>query len=309
MLQQTQVRTVIPYFENFLKRFPNLPALAEAPEQDVMQAWAGLGYYSRARNLHKTAQLCMQVDGGNLPNDFDALVALPGIGRSTAGAILSQAHGGRYAIVDGNVKRVLTRFFAIEGDAASAATGKRLWALAESLLPNTRMADYSQAIMDLGATICTRSKPACTRCPLAADCLALQMDKVMCFPERKAARKIPQREKFMLVIISKAGEILLERRADKGIWGGLHSMPEADDADAAAHLAGKFIKNRQLPQMLAPVAHAFSHFRLNIRRVLFSACTPKTQIADNDATVWVARAELQHYGLPAPIKKILMSLP
>lgn len=309
MLQQTQVRTVIPYFENFLSRFPDLRTLAEATEPEVMQAWAGLGYYSRARNLHKTARLCMMEHGGNLPDGFDALIALPGIGRSTAGAILSQAHGGRYAIMDGNVKRVLTRIFAIEGDVASASTGKQLWALAESLLPKTRMADYSQAIMDLGAIVCTRSKPACTRCPLAGQCQALLTGSVMRFPERKAARKIPQREKFMLVIVSHAGEILLERRAGNGIWGGLHSLPEADDIDAAARLAGKFIKNRKAPQALAPVTHAFSHFRLDIRPLLYSACTPKTQIADNGTKVWVARTQLPQYGLPAPIKKILMSLP
>jgi A/G-specific adenine glycosylase len=309
MLQQTQVRTVIPYFENFLIRFPDMRDLAEASEQEVMQAWAGLGYYSRARNLHKTAHICMQQHGGELPRDFDALTALPGIGRSTAGAILSQAHGGRFAIVDANVKRVLTRFFAITGDAASTAVGKQLWALAESLLPESRMADYSQAIMDLGATVCSRSKPACTRCPLAEHCRALQTDSVTHFPQRKIAKKIPQREKFMLILLNSSGEILLERRPDKGIWGGLHSLPEADDADTASRLAAKLANHGQAPQALAPVAHVFSHFRLTIRPLLFSACTPKTQIADNDTKVWVARVELPQYGLPAPIKKILMSLP
>lgn len=309
MLQQTQVRTVIPYFENFLSRFPGLRELAQSSEQEVMQAWAGLGYYSRARYLHKAARICMAIHDGDLPCDFEALTALPGIGRSTAGAILSQAHGGRYAIVDGNVKRVLTRFFAISGDAASAAVGKQLWTLAESLLPESRMADYSQAIMDLGATVCTRSRPACTRCPLASHCKALQMDSVARFPERKTAKKIPQREKYMLIMRNSAGETLLERRPDKGIWGGLHSLPEADDADAASILAGKFIKNGKAPQALAPVAHAFSHYRLNIRPLLWDDCTQKARIADNDAQRWVARTQLSEYGLPAPIKKILMSLP
>jgi len=309
MLQQTQVRTVIPYFENFLSRFPSLRALADASEQDVMQAWAGLGYYSRARNLHQTARICVQRHGGELPRDLDALTALPGIGRSTAGAILSQAHGGRYAIVDGNVKRVLTRFFAIAGNAASTAVGKKLWELAESLLPHERMADYSQAIMDLGATVCTRSKPACTRCPLARNCMALQTDSVARFPERKAAVKIPQRETFMLIMRSTSGEILLERRPGKGIWGGLHSLPEAGDADAASQLAAKLTNSHTRPQALTPVKHVFSHFRLNIRPLLFGDCALKAQIADNDARLWVARAELPQYGLPAPIKKILTSLP
>lgn len=309
MLQQTQVRTVIPYFENFLSRFPDLLALAEAPEQDVMQAWAGLGYYSRARNLHKTAKICRQIHGGNLPRNFDALIALPGIGRSTAGAILSQAHNDRYAILDGNVKRVLTRFFAIAGDAASTAVSNQLWAVAESLLPEKRMAEYSQAIMDLGAVICTRSRPGCARCPLASHCSALRTDSVKRFPERKAARKIPQREKHLLILLNTSDQILLERRPAKGIWGGLHSLPEADDADAAIRLAPKLTNKPKNPQSLAPVDHVFSHFRLRIVPLVFSDCTLKTQIADNDSMVWVARAQLSEYGLPAPIKKILMSLP
>ena len=309
MLQQTQVRTAIPYFENFISRFPGLRELAQASEQEVMQAWAGLGYYSRARNLHKAASICMDSHGGDLPRGFDALTALPGIGRSTAGAILSQAHGDRYAIVDGNVKRVLTRFFAIQDDTASAAVGRQLWTLAESLLPQTRMADYSQAIMDLGATVCTRSHPACPRCPLATHCKAWQSDSVARFPQRKATKKIPQRESFMLILLNSAGEILLERRPAEGIWGGLHSLPEAGDADAASILAGKFIKRDKQAQALEPVEHAFSHYRLHIRPLLWRACTQKPRIADNDAVRWVARSQLGEYGLPAPIKKILMSLP
>jgi A/G-specific adenine glycosylase len=309
MLQQTQVQTVIPYFENFLAQFPNLRALAEASDQEVMQAWAGLGYYSRARNLHKAARICITDHDGELPHEFDALMALPGIGRTTAGAILSQAHGKRYAIVDGNVKRVLTRFFAISGDPASTAVSKQLWTMAENLLPEKRMADYSQAIMDLGATVCTRSKPSCARCPLAGNCEALQTGSVMRFPERKTAKKIPQRERFFLVMINTNGDILLEHRPAKGIWGGLHSLPEADDTDSVKQLASKLAKCRNTPQALAPVEHVFSHFRLLMRPLLFNGCTLKSQIADNDAKVWVSRAHLSTYGLPAPIKKILMSLP
>lgn len=309
MLQQTQVQTVIPYFENFLSRLPNLRALAEASDQEVMQAWAGLGYYSRARNLHKAARICMTDHDGELPQEFEALIALPGIGRTTAGAILSQAFGKRYAIVDGNVKRVLTRFFAITGNPASTAVSKQLWTMAENLLPEKRMADYSQAIMDLGATVCTRSKPSCARCPLAGNCEALQTGSVMRFPERKTAKKTPQRERFFLIMINTGGDILLERRPAKGIWGGLHSLPEADDTDTAAQLASKLAKCRKSPQALAPVEHVFSHFRLLMRPLLFIECTLKSQIADNDAKAWVSRAHLSTYGLPAPIKKILMSLP
>lgn len=309
MLQQTQVQTVIPYFENFLAQFPNLRALAEASDQEVMQAWAGLGYYSRARNLHKAARICMNVHGGELPQEFEALIALPGIGRTTAGAILSQAHGMRYAIVDGNVKRVLTRFFAISGDPTSTAVSKKLWTMAENLLPEKRMADYSQAIMDLGATVCTRSKPTCSRCPLAEKCEALNSGSIMHFPERKTAKKIPQRERFFLIMINTNGDILLERRPTKGIWGGLYSLPEADDAYTATQLASTLVKIGNTPQALAPVEHVFSHFRLRIRPLLFDECALKSQIADNDSKTWVARAQLSEYGLPAPIKKILMSLP
>jgi A/G-specific adenine glycosylase len=309
MLQQTQVQTVIPYFTAFMARFPTLPDLAKASESAVMNAWAGLGYYSRARNLHQAAKICMAGHGGELPRDFDGLLALPGIGRTTAGAILSQAHGQRFAIVDGNVKRVLTRFFAIGGDAASALVSKQLWLVAESLLPETRMADYSQAIMDLGATLCTRSKPACAQCPLSLQCQARQSGTVLLFPGRKAIKKIPQREKYFLIMISAADEILLERRPANGIWGGLHSLPETDDSDSATRLARQYAAKFKAPDALAPMEHVFSHFRLTLRPLLYADCTQKTQIADNDAQVWVPRARLSDYGLPAPIKKLLGTLP
>jgi A/G-specific adenine glycosylase len=309
MLQQTQVQTVIPYFNQFIARFPTLPDLAKASESAVMQSWAGLGYYSRARNLHKAAKVCMTLHDGELPHDFEALLALPGIGRTTAGAILSQAHGERFAIMDGNVKRVLTRFFAIEGDAASAHVGKQLWLVAESLLPETRLADYSQAVMDLGATVCTRSKPACTQCPLSLQCQARQSGTVLRFPGRKAIRKIPHREKHFLIMISAAGEILLERRPANGIWGGLYSLPEADDSESANRLARQFAKKFNGPEALLPMEHVFSHFRLSIRPLLFGNCTRKIQIADNDSKVWVPHAQLSEYGLPAPIKKLIGTLP
>ena len=310
MLQQTQVQTVIPYFENFLERFPDLPDLAAAPADAVMNAWAGLGYYSRARNLHQAARQCMIHHQGQLPGDYDALLALPGIGRSTAGAILSQARGARHAVVDGNVKRVLTRYFAIAGDAGSTAVDRQLWQLAESLLPETRMADYSQAIMDLGATVCTSRKPQCASCPLAADCRALAQGNVLDYPGRKTAKPVPEREIHVLLLRTATGDILLEQRPEKGIWGGLYSLPEATDAEQAAAQASALITARSPSPITLPVfAHAFSHFRLTIHPLLWDGCTAKSQIRDNARMRWAAPDQLRQLGLPAPIQKLLKRLP
>ncbi len=310
MLQQTQVKTVIPYFNAFMQRFPTLATLAEAPETAVMQAWAGLGYYSRARNLHKAAKLCAANHGSELPDDFEALLALPGIGRSTAGAILSQAHGRRHAILDGNVKRVLTRFFAIGGDPASAAVSARLWQTAESLLPATRMADYTQALMDLGATLCARAKPGCGICPLAPQCRAQREGSVAQYPGRKTRKPVPERGIHMLVLQRKDGAVLLERRPGSGIWGGLHSLPEAADEAEARHLAKRLARQAGGEPVRLPVfTHVFSHFRLTIHALHWRGCAPKAAIADNDALSWLAPHEWPDVGLPAPIKTLLQDLP
>ncbi|WP_395772158.1 A/G-specific adenine glycosylase [Arenimonas sp.] len=310
MLQQTQVQTVIPYFENFLRQFPHLPDLAAAPAEAVMKAWAGLGYYSRARNLHKAAQHCMAYHAGALPDDFDGLLALPGIGRSTAGAILSQAHGSRHAIVDGNVKRVLTRHFAITGDAGSSAVDKRLWQLAESLLPETHLADYSQAIMDLGATVCSSRNPKCTACPIAQDCQALAAGTVLNAPGRKPAKSVPERETYVVLARCRTGAILLEQRPDHGIWGGLYSLPEADDSGRAVAIAHRYITAKKPATVSLPAfKHLFSHFRLNIHPVLLDGCTAKSHIEDNDRMRWATPDDLSKLGLPAPIQKLLKRLP
>jgi A/G-specific adenine glycosylase len=309
MLQQTQVRTVIGYFENFMARFASLGELADAPESDVLHAWAGLGYYSRARNLHRAAKICQSLHAGNLPDDFEALLALPGIGRSTAGAILSQAHGQRFAIVDGNVKRVLCRYFGIAGDAASMHVHKQLWAVAESLLPKKNMADYSQAIMDLGATVCTLRKPACAACPMAAQCVALQQQAIADYPGRKARKALPERELFALLLRSKNGDILLQQRPGHGIWGGLHSLPEASDAASAKAFARSWATKIGTPQALAPIAHTFSHYRLQIKPLLWQDCQARVRIGDNGDMHWVSTEQLSRLGLPAPIKKLIGSLP
>ena len=309
MLQQTQVVTVIAYFEAFIKRFADLPSLAKAPSADVMQLWAGLGYYSRARNLHKTAQICLAEYAGELPQRFDQLVELPGIGRSTAGAILSQAHGQPFAILDGNVKRVLSRVHAISGDVNASAVLKQLWQIAESHLPKTRLADYSQAIMDLGATVCTRSKPKCSECPLQKHCQAYASDSVSDYPNRKASKSMPTRETFVLVIINQGDEILLEQRPQTGIWGGLYSLPEAADAEHSQLIVSRLVMRPTASETVAPFKHTFSHFHLEIRPLLWRNCAMKAQISDNDNYRWIARSQLAQIGLPAPIKKLLQALP
>lgn len=308
MLQQTQVTTVIKYFDAFMLKFPNLSDLAQAPNEQVMQLWAGLGYYSRAHNLHKSAQICLAQFGAKLPQTYEQLLALPGIGRSTAGAILSQAHGMPYAILDGNVKRVLTRFHAIEGDSNSSAIQTQLWQHAESHLPSTKLADYTQALMDLGATLCTRSKPDCSRCPLAKHCSALQSNSVANYPSKKARKTIPKRETHALILISKSNEILLEQRPCHGIWGGLFSLPEVNDIEQAKVFVKQFIKQSKNAVELSAITHQFSHFQLTIKPSLWRNCARKAQIRDNNQYQWIACNQLIQIGLPAPIKKLLQDL-
>ncbi len=308
MLQQTQVSTVISYFNAFMQTFPTLGDLARAPSEKVMQLWAGLGYYSRARNLHKSAQICLAQFDAELPKTYAGLIALPGIGRSTAGAILSQALGLPFAILDGNVKRILTRFHAIAGDSNTNAVQSQLWQLAESHLPTTKLADYTQALMDLGATLCTRSKPNCARCPLATHCQALLSNSVTNFPSKKAHKLIPKRETFALIMLSENNEILLEKRPNHGIWGGLFSLPEASDALQAQILAKQFILRTEKYAQLTTISHQFSHFQLAIQPIVWRKCARKVHIMDNDRYQWIAHQQLSQIGLPAPIKKLLQDL-
>ena len=226
MLQQTQVRTAIPYFERFAAALPTLPDLAAAPEDQVLALWSGLGYYSRARNLLRAARICIERHDGALPHDIDALSALPGIGRSTAAAILAQAFGERHAILDGNVRRVLARFHGLHGWHGSGPVQRALWNLADRHTPATRTADYTQAIMDLGATVCTRARPRCGDCPLGNACIARRDGLVEVLPTPKPARAIPERETTMLIVHDPAGRVLLERRPPSGVWGSLWSLPE-----------------------------------------------------------------------------------
>lgn len=309
MLQQTQVSVVTGYFNRFIATLPDLPALAKASQDEVLALWSGLGYYSRARNLHAAAQQCMQHHDGELPHNLDALMALPGIGRSTAGAILAQAWGEAAPILDGNVKRVFCRFYGIEGWPGKPAIEKQLWVLAEAQLPSTRLADYTQALMDLGATVCTRSKPNCNVCPLHTHCLALHRGRTDALPTPKPSKTLPQRDAHMLVIEDANGQLLLQRRPPTGIWGGLWSLPEFTDLTDATNWAERQLAPQTTPaRKLAMLTHTFSHFRLHIHPQHLRTTALADAIGDNDGLCWVSRAQLDAFGLPAPIRKLLQGI-
>ena len=306
MLQQTQVAVVVPYFARFVAALPDVPALARASQDDVLALWSGLGYYARARNLHAAARRCMELHGGDLPRDLDALQALPGIGRSTAGAILSQAWGDRAAILDGNVKRVLARLFGIEGWPGLPKVEKQLWAIAANLLPEARLADYTQAQMDFGATLCTRADPACAACPLREACVAHREGRTAELPHPKPGKPLPERETRMLLVEDDRGRVLLQRRPPIGVWAALWSLPEhADEAVSRdwfhQHLAGDFAR----AEPLAPVLHAFTHYRLRILPMRIAGVRPRDAVGDNPDLRWALRAELQAIGLPAPVRRLL----
>ncbi len=310
MLQQTQVATVIPYFHRFLQRFPTVQALAAAPIDDVLQLWAGLGYYARARNLHRCAQAVVELHGGSWPRDIDAMIALPGIGRSTAAAILSQAFGDRHAILDGNVKRVLARHAGIDGWPGLPAVQHKLWRIAESLLPQAplaaRMADYTQAIMDLGAQLCSSRKPACPRCPVSEDCVALRESRVSELPAAKPRKARPQRQAWLLLVENARGELLMERRPPSGIWGGLWCPPTVEHgADWRATLAERYGLSAGEAQALSPVHHGFTHYDLELLPLRLRA-RPDTagRIADASAAWITMRDSAALPGLPAPVRKL-----
>ncbi|MEO7068795.1 MAG: A/G-specific adenine glycosylase [Rhodanobacter sp.] len=307
MLQQTQVSTVIGYFERFVNALPTLHDLATADEDTVFALWSGLGYYRRARFLHQTAQLCVKQHGGELPRDFAALCALPGIGRSTAGAILAQAHGLRFPILDGNVKRVLTRYHGIAGYPGQSAIEKQLWHHAEAHTPPSRIADYTQAIMDLGATVCVRARPHCEACPLAPDCVAYREQLTEQLPTRKPSKTVPTRSTVMLVLRNQHGQILLERRGPSGVWPGLWSLPEASDSEAAARVAQQYAKVAEV-HPLTPFTHTFSHYHLAIEPLLFDHARSTPHVADAPGLRWCSAAELATLGVPAPVRRLLLQI-
>ena len=306
MLQQTQVRVVVPYFERFVAALPDVRSLAQAPLDEVLALWSGLGYYARARNLHATAKHCVEHYDGELPRDLDALTALPGIGRSTAGAILAQAWGERFPILDGNVKRVLCRVHGITGWPGMPAVEKELWRIAEAQLPDHRLADYTQAQMDFGATLCTRHDPACVLCPLQQDCTALREGRVSELPTPKPGKPLPERHAIALLLCDDRGRVLLQRRPPTGIWAALWSLPEAPDHAAARDwFDAKVQGGYDRAQALEPIAHGFTHYRLHLQPLAWREVALRTRIADEDNLRWVAPGDLTSLGIPAPIRKLL----
>ena len=306
MLQQTQVQTVIPYFERFMERFPDLTALATAVPDEVLRHWSGLGYYARARNLHKAAKIIRDDLGGTFPDAFDTVAALPGIGRSTAGAILALAFDQRHPILDGNVKRVLARHEAVEGWPGTTAVAKQLWDIADRNTPTRDVAAYTQAIMDLGATLCTRSKPACERCPVAEDCAARLADTVSRYPGRKRKKAKPLRTTTMLVA-SHNGHVYLERRPEAGIWGGLWSLPEIE-GQAAAWCEDRFGGHVMQVESWPVLRHSFSHFELDIQPIAVRVDAPLSKVADNDGAMWHQLGNELRGGIAAPVTRLLEKL-
>ena len=310
MLQQTQVATVIPYFERFMQRFPTVTDLAAADLDEVLHLWTGLGYYARARNLHRAAQLIADEHDGRFPEDFDAVLALPGIGRSTAGAILAQALDQRHPILDGNAKRVLARYHAVAGWPGRPAVENQLWQHAEAHIPHIRVADYTQAIMDLGATLCRRGRPDCTACPLSADCAAHSQGRESEFPTPRPKKTLPVRRTRMLLLANRRGEVLLEQRPPSGIWGGLWSLPELGEDEAPEDWAGQQLGADLRQQATWPVLrHTFSHFQLEITPIVAELGKNRADsVLEHPQRVWYNCASPDARGLAAPIRTLLERL-
>ncbi|WGE46419.1 A/G-specific adenine glycosylase [Actinobacillus equuli] len=321
MLQQTQVVTVIPYFERFIERFPTVTDLADAHIDEVLHLWTGLGYYARARNLHKAAQQIRDQFGGEFPTDFDNVLALSGVGRSTAGAILSSVLNAPHPILDGNVKRVLSRAFAVEGWSGEKSVENKLWQLTASVTPNRQVADFNQAMMDLGAMVCTRSKPKCSLCPLASLCEANQLEAWDKFPAKKPKKVLPERQAYFLIIKS-GSKILLEQREAKGLWGGLYVFPQFEDMDELKRSLSE--QNLQISQQLIAFRHTFSHFHLDITPILVDLDLQKNAknqplvVQENGGNYRLSVSSTANYwydlqlpsevGLATPVKRILDEL-
>jgi A/G-specific adenine glycosylase len=312
MLQQTQVATVVPYYERFLQRFPDVHTLAAAPQDEVLHYWSGLGYYARARNLHAAARLVAAKHGGSFPVSLEQVHALPGVGRSTAGAILTLACGQRHPILDGNVKRVLARHRRIDGWPGDPGVERELWALAESLTPPVEQAAaYTQAIMDLGAMVCRRGRPLCGGCPVAEDCEARAHGDQEAYPQRRPRKALPLRRVCMLMVLREdRDEVLLEQRPPAGIWGGLWSFPELDpDADARAWIERRLGAEVRSQRQWGELRHTFTHFQLDIQPLLLQVSAPAgKRVLESDRYVWYNVADLPEIGLAAPVEKLLRAL-
>lgn len=311
MLQQTQVATVIPYYERFMHHFPDIHHLANATDDDVMHLWAGLGYYSRARNLHRAAKMVAHDFNGVFPDTNEGLQQLPGIGQSTAGAILAIAYNKQATILDGNVKRVLTRLHGIKKPINEKSTENTLWDIAVSYTPKARVADYTQAIMDLGATFCTRAKPQCTACPFNRDCIAYAKDIVHLLPLKKSTKKIPVRAATFL-ILRHDSKVLLVKRPESGIWGGLWSLPEideiADEKRIRVHCQRQMHMRVQSVEALPMFRHTFSHYHLDIHPFLIDIKSIPSRVMEDNQHSWYNLLQPLALGLPKPIMKIIENL-
>jgi A/G-specific adenine glycosylase len=304
MLQQTQVATVIPYYERFLAAFPDVRALAAAPEDRVLEHWSGLGYYRRAHHLHASAKAIVAAHGGQFPRHVESLAVLPGIGRTTAAAIAAFAFGARAAILDGNVKRVLARHLGIKGFPGAPKVEAELWRVAESLLPRSDVEAYTQALMDLGATVCTRAAPRCDACPVARDCVARCEGRIEELPSPRPKKVLPRRA-LRVLVIERAGMILLEKRPAVGIWGGLWSLPETSvDDDVVAHCRARFAARVERGEELAPIEHGFTHYRLTMlpQRIGVREWPHR---AEAPGLIWLTHEDALAAALPAPIRKLL----
>ena len=310
MLQQTQVATVVPYYERFMESFPSVANLAAAPVDDVLHHWSGLGYYARARNLHRAAKLVRDRHDGRFPETFEDLLALPGIGRSTAGAVLALAGGQRHPILDGNVKRVLCRYFALEGWPGRARVATRLWEIADALTPESRIREYTQAIMDLGATVCRRTQPACGQCPIANGCRARETATQGIYPTARPKRERPVRSTAMMLVLNGDGHVLLQHRDHDGLWGGLWSLPEIPrEADASSwcreQLGCRVIDKRVLPN----VSHGFTHFKLEVTPYIVQIDRDVAGVMDGDTWLWYNPVSPARIGLAAIVTRLIASLP
>jgi len=306
MLQQTQVKTVIPYFQRFIHAFPEVQALAQAPEDEVLHLWTGLGYYARARNLHKAAKMVATELDGQFPDTVEGLQELPGVGRSTAGAIASIALGRRASILDGNVKRVLARLHRVEGWPGQSAVHKVLWEIAEHYTPLERCADYTQAMMDLGATLCTRSKPACGLCPLQDSCEANAAGDQAAYPGKKPRKALPVKSTHFLILRNARGDVWLEKRPSQGIWGGLWCFPEVASAAEGSNLC--MDKWQVAPTALdawPDFRHTFSHYHLDITPVLATLESSPVAVMEGDGQLWYNVRQPPQIGLAAPVASLL----
>ena len=304
MLQQTQVNTVIPYYENFMDRFPDVRSLAQASIDRVLQHWAGLGYYARGRNLHRASTAIMEHHNGEFPRDFESVIALPGVGRSTAGAILAQAFGQRHAILDGNVKRVLARQRRIDGYPGESRVQKQLWSVAEQLTPHMRLEDYTQAIMDLGAMVCVRDRPLCDACPVADSCEALAWKDVSRYPGRKTKSARRKRSAQFLLLSNDRGQLYLQQRPPSGIWGGLWCLPELESDIAPVDWVDSALGRRlQVGETWPSFIHKFTHYDLELTPIIARVEGVEShQSADSEVGHWYDAKTIAMVGLPKPIE-------